>query len=263
MKNKTLKYFAGFILLCIILGCGRNVEPIIVDSYVNTNSVALSDITGKKMSQVRIQNPEIKGEFDDIDWTFSRKFNAEDIALAKLSVAFVQKITGVVYVVNYDNMYWSDDILKSIGSKGSLLGMTVFHEYRDSWRAYIGISSSLKPPTPHDLNAMRDFGTVVIHECLHAGNLDIEDTVRAKIERPIDMSFDLYCLVSVSNFYAFKLDRFTNSPYSKMIEKAAFEAGIKPPWEYTRDYIGDPIRPVIQILMVPPETTNRQSRTNN
>jgi hypothetical protein len=246
------------------LGCGKKMEPIIVNSSVNTNVVVLPDATGKKMSDVKIKDKNIKGEFDGIDWTFSRKFSQEDVALAKLSIAFVEKITGLIYVIDYNNMYWSDDMLTSLGTNRSLLGMTVFSEYRDSWRAYIAITSKLRPPSPHDLNAMRDFGSTVIHECLHAGNLDIEETVRAKIERPIDMSFDLYCFLSVSNFYAIKLDRFTNSPYSKMIEKAAFEAGIKPPWHYTRDYMGDPIRPVIQLFMIPPPTNSvRIGATNN
>lgn len=259
-----LKYLLMFLCAGLLFaGCGAKLEPIVVHSSVNTNLVVLADVTGKKMSQVKIHSPEHSGPYDKIDWTFSRKFSEQDIALAQLSVAFMQKITGLIYVVDYSNMYWSDDMLTSLGTNNSLLGMTVFAEYRDSWRAYIAISSKLRPPSPHDLNAMRDFGSTVIHECLHASNLDIEETVRAKIERPIDMAFDLYCSMTVSNFHAFRLDRFTNAPYTRMIEKAAFEAGIKAPWLYTRDYIGDPIRPVIQILMVPPTNSVRLGPTNN
>ena len=228
----------------------------------NLKAEKLPDVTGKKMQDIKIKLENHKDEFSDINWTFSRKFSKDDVALAKLAFLFMEKITGLNYVCDYQNIYWSDDMLTSMGTNGSLLGMTVFKDHRAEWRAYIAISTSLKPPSPHDLNAMRDFGSTVIHECLHAGNLDIEATVRAKIERPIDMSFDLYCAMTVSNFYAFKLDRFTNKPYGKMIEKVAYESGIKAPWHYNRDYMGDPIRPVIQVLMLPPPTNQQPVLTN-
>ena len=255
----------GLLVTGVFIASSPKVERIYISSStLNLNSPQLADATGKKMADVKIHDASREGPYDNLVWTFSRKFSREDIALAKLSVAFMEKITGLSYNCDYSNMYWSDDMLTSMGTNGSLLGMTVFYEYREPWRAYIAISSKLRPPSVHDLNAMRDFGSTVIHECLHASNLDIEETVRAKIERPIDMSFDLYCAMTVSNFYAFRLDRFTNQPYSKMVEKAAFESGIKAPWQYTRDYLGDPIRPVIQILMMPPPTnTVRLGPTNN
>jgi hypothetical protein len=249
--------FLAFILMFV--GCSK--REIIIPLSPNPNFVQLADVTGKKMSDVKIQSISID-EFSKINWTFSRKFSNEDIELAKLAVSFIENISGLRYNCNYQNMYWSDDMLRSMGTNSSLLGMTVFYEYRESWRAYIGVTSSLKPPTIHDLNAMRDFGLVIIHECLHASNLDIESLVRAKIERPVDMSYDFYCAVGVSNFFLFKTERFANKPYKKMIEKVAFDVGIGPPWHYNRDYLGDPIRPVIQILMVP-ETTNSTPRANN
>jgi len=241
------------------IGCSK--KEIIIPISVNPNFVQLSDVTGKKMSQVKIRS-ETPDEFDKIDWTFSRKFSSQDIEVAKLAVLFIENISGLRYNCNYQNMYWSDDMLSSMGTNSSLLGMTVFYEYRESWRAYIGITTHLKPPSVHDLNAMRDFGSVIIHECLHASNLDIEPLVRAKIERPIDMSYDFYCAIGVSNFFALKTERFIRKPYKQMIEKAAFDAGINPPWHYNRDYLGDPIRPIIRILMVP-EQTNSIRQTNN
>lgn len=244
----------SLLVAATLTGCSKR-EKIVVGSFSgNLKAEKLEDVTGKKMQDIKIKTDH-EGEFDNINWTFTKKFSKDDIALARLAVLFMEKLTGLSYNCDYQNIYWSDDMLTSMGTNGSLLGMTVFKDHRAEWRAYIAISTSLKPPSPHDLNAMRDFGSTVIHECLHAGNLDIEATVRAKIERPIDMSFDLYCAMTVSNFYAFKLDRFTNKPYGKMIEKVAYESGIKAPWHYSRDYIGDPIRPVIQVLMLP-EPTN-------
>lgn len=253
------------IVALLLFGCDNKKEIIIVNNSAGaTNNIQLPDVTGKKLSQIRIISTNgvgAKGEFDDIDWTFSRPFSQEDIKLAKLSVAFIQNITGLTYNTEYHHLYWSDDMLKSMGTNGSLLGMTVFWEFRNSGRAYIGIASEMKPQSIHDLNRVRDFGLVCAHESSHRKNLDIEEIVRAKIERPVDMNFDFYCSISVSNFYVFKLDRFTNAPYAMMIEKVAYETGIKAPWHYSRDYQGDSLRPIIQILMTPPPT-NRPSNLN-
>ena len=247
----------------LLIGHGCRKQKNLVSFNVTNSIPLLPDVTGKKVTVVMIKTESSDPDFEGMNWTFSRKFSDYDVSVAKTSVAFIENLTGLKYHVDYRNMYWSDDMLTSTPKLGSLFGMTVFHEYRDPWRAYIAISTSLNPPSIRDLNALRDFGTTVIHECLHAGNLDLEATVRAKIERPIDMSFDLYCSMTVSNFYAFKLDRFTNRPYSKMIEKVAYDTGIKAPWHYTRDYMGDPIRPIIQIFMAPPTNTVRLGPTNN
>jgi hypothetical protein len=250
--------------LLFLLGCKEKPESFTTVADPRT-PIQLENVTGKRMSAVKINVPRENDEFAGVDWTFSRKFSTQDVAVAQLAVTFMENITGIKYNVDYKNMYWSDDMLTSMGTNNSLLGMTVFHQYREPWRAFIAITTSLKPPSIHDLNAMRDFGSTVIHECLHASNLDVEHTVRAKIERPIDMSFDLYCQLTVSNFYSFHLDRFTNKPYSKMIEKVAYESGINPPWHYNRDYMGDPIRPIVKLFMVPEGTNGFPFRfsTNN
>jgi hypothetical protein len=256
-----LKIILFSISIALSVSCGNKTEIIQPSkTTVNKKYIKLPDVTGKKMSDVKINMPEFESEYDKLIWTFSRKFTDEDVEMAKLAVKFLEKLTGISYNCNYNNMYWSDDMLKSLGTNNSLLGMTVFYEYREPWRAYIAITSSLKPPSVHDLNAIRDFGTTVIHECLHAGNLDIESTVRSKIEKPIDMSYSLYCNITVSNFYAINISRFKNKPYTKMIEKVAFESGIKAPWHYNSDYTDEPIKTVIKILMVPERPIN--IRTN-
>lgn len=249
------------LIFCLLFAaCGK--KEIIVVSDTPAESHQLPDVTGKKMSEVKIKTDK-RDQFDDIDWTFSRKFTEEDINLAKLSVKFIENITGVTYNCQYYHLYWSDDMLTSMGTNGSLFGMTVFESYRSKGRAYIAMASELKPKSVHNLNAMRDFGLLNAHESSHSLNLDIEEIVRAKIERPVEMNFDFYCAISVSNFYAFRLDRFTNVPYSVMIEKVAYETGIKAPWHYSRDYQGDPMRPIIQILMTPPPTNRPNLNTNS
>jgi hypothetical protein len=225
--------------------------------------VVLPDVTGKKVSQVQIKASEPGEEFYGMEWTFSRKFSEDDVKTAQLAVSFLERLTGLKYMVDYSNMYWSDDMLTSLGTNNSLLGMTVYHQYREEWRAYIAITSKLKPPSVQDLNAMRDFGSTVIHECLHARSLDIESLVRTKIEKPIDMSFDFHCAITPEKFYSYGLDNPTRLRYSRMIEKIAHESGIQPPWHYSRDYVGERIRPVIQLFMMPPlPGTNSNSVTN-
>lgn len=258
MKNK--QYFSACVLIMFLVGfLGGSAffsitrkKPQETHSIRQTGIVILPDVTGKKVSQVQISPDRKGGEFDGMEWTFGKKFSPEDIKLAQTSVAFIERLTGLRYIVDYSNMYWSDDIITSLGKGRSLLGMTVYHQYREEWRAYVAITTKLKPQSVHDLNAMRDFGSTVIHECLHSSNLDIEELVRAKIEKPIDMSFDFHCSISPDKFYTYGLDNKAKLPYAKMIEKIAHESGIQPPWHYSRDFVGEPVKQVIQLFMIPP-----------
>ena len=228
----------------LLVNCGKKEYIVAVPKKVPIEHV-LDSATGQKMSDVIISPAELGDRFYGVDWTFSRKFDTVDIAMTRLCVRFLEEVTGTDYPESYYNLYWSDDMLGSMG-RGSLLGMTVYYDERKPWKAYIGIASELKPKSMHDLNAIRDFASTVIHEFEHAVNLTVEDIVRTKIDLTIDKSFDFACAMPVTNMYRYQ-PQYINAPYDFMIEKAAFTAGIMPPWYFERDY-ADPMRPFFNIM---------------
>lgn len=112
MKIVTLT-LVGFLFL---MGCKEKPESFTTVSYPRT-PIQLEDVTGKKMSSVKINVQRENDEFDGVDWTFSRKFSTQDIAVATLAVTFIENINGIKYHVDYKNMYWDGYICHGCGFK--------------------------------------------------------------------------------------------------------------------------------------------------
>ena len=247
----------------LLAGCQEKKEIIIVKPRGEAiKDYRLPDVTGRTCQQIKIKFGEDESPYKNVDFVFHRRFSEEDIALAKLSVRFVEELMGQQYDISYNNLYWSDDILTSMGAGTSLLGMTVYHEKREEWRAYVAIASELRPKSLHHANSIRDFGVVLVHEFDHVKNLTAETIVRSKINWPAAEQFHNYYHIKVEEFYPQKYANgdFEGMPYVTLLEKVLYDVGIFPPWRIDHDYMdsitseGQRIR--LQLIPVPNILTN-------
>jgi len=242
-------------------------EVIVVNDRSSIAHIKYPDVSGKKLGDIiKVRGPEIDGLIKS-GFIFHRPFSEEDIKVAKLAVRFAEELTGEQYEANYKNLYWSDDMLKKVPG---LLGMTVFHDGLRPWQAYIVITSEIKPEDLHDLNVLRDFASVLIHEWSHAKCFSHEMITRYKINMVLEMSFDFFLRTPVDSFFDGKeLEELKDKPYNLMLEKAAFDAGIPQPYIFVRDWSGSEIGGTLRSLTEPASPridirtgTNINVRTN-
>lgn len=247
MKGSRRELLA-WVLVALLAFAFFGKETIVVKDRAEHPSVSLPSVSGKKLNEVvKLDGSELGGILLKKSFTFHRPFSAEDVKIAKLAVRFAEELTGEKYEENYyKNLYWSDDMLKNAPG---LLGMTAFHDGLKPWQSYIVIASEIKPKDFHDLNVMRDFASVLIHEWSHAKTFSHELITRYKINMVLEMSFDYYYNTSVSVFYGEKLAlEHKGKPYNLMLEKAAFDAGIPQPYIYVRDWSGSEIGGTLRSL---------------
>jgi len=225
-----------FILILSLAFCGCSPQEKV---DLEPEKIQLSDITGKKMSEVEMKipdeiirqfTPHYTNENEKLDFTFTKKFTSEDIKVAQNAIRFLEKLTGLTYPQNFNNVYWSDDLLKA-----GYLGMTVYQKGRISWLSYIALASELKVNDNHNLNELRDFGAVCVHEFSHAQFLHNETIVRYLIDAPIGITFDTKFHTPISQFFLFNEINTNNVPYKNLLEMAAFEANVPVPWVYYHD----------------------------
>lgn len=219
-------------ILCF--GCG-NPNNLITNNN-NISKIILPDITGENFTNISLKLPTnlishiITDTNKNINFIFNKKFNSEDIKLSYFCINFIEKLTGLKYEKNFSNIYWSDDLLKN-----GFLGITVYKKGKIPWSSYIAIASETKPTDLHNLNQIKDFGLVLTHEFSHSRNLHPEIPVSIIIDKSINISFNYYMDVGVTNFFVFREVGETNS-YNNILEKIASESNIPPPWIYERDY---------------------------
>lgn len=249
MRKAGYREIAAWLLVVFVSFAFFKKEAIIVKDSPPSVHVKYPDISGKKLGEViKTRGPGID-ELVKSGFVFHRPFNKEDIKMAKLAVRFAEELTGEKYEGNYENLYWSDDMLKKVPG---LLGMTVFHEGLKKWQAYIVITSEIKPKDLHNLNVMRDFASVLIHEWSHAKSFSHELITRHKINMVLEMSFDFYYNTPVEKFFDGKeRDEYKDKPYHLMLEKAAYDAGIPQPYIFMRDWSGSEIGGTLRSLTDP------------
>jgi hypothetical protein len=223
-------------IVALVLGIGYlNKETIIVQEPLRIHQIQFPSISGKPFGDIVLAKGEELGDFQDVDFTFGRPFSAEDTKLAILAVRFVENLTGDKYDMNFQNLYWSDDMLTK---NPGLLGMTVFRGKLTPWNAYVAVAKEIKPTDTRDLNKMRDFASVLIHEWEHAKNIGQEQLVRHKINMTIELYFDYAYHVAYTNLFPEKVENSVEKPYHLLLEKAAHDAGILPPYFYVHDFTG-------------------------
>lgn len=235
-------------MLVLLVGFAFFKKEVIVvkDSFPSVH-LKYPDATGKTLKEIiKTKSPEIDA-FVKSGFVLSRKFSKEDVKMAKLAVRFAEELTGERYEANYENLYWSDDMLKKVPG---LLGVTVFHDGLKPWQAYIVLTSEIKPKDAHNLNVMRDFAAVLIHEWSHAKCFSHETITRYKINMILEMSFDYFYNTTVEDFFDDK-DEYKDKPYNLMLEKAAYDAGIPQPYLFVRDWSGSEIGGTLRSLTEP------------
>ena len=267
MRKVRYREVAAWMLVILIGFAFFKKEVIIVKDRLQTAHVKYPDVSGKKLGDViKVRGPEID-KLIQSGFVFHRPFSKEDIKMAKLAVRFAEELTGERYEANYENLYWSDDMLKKVPG---LLGMTVFHDGLRPWQAYIVLTSEIKPKDLHNLNVMRDFASVLIHEWSHAKCFSHEVITRYKINMILEMSFDFFHSMPVESFFDGKeRAEYKDKPYHLMLEKAAYDAGIPQPYIFVRDWSGSEIGGTLRLLTDPAASriiinieTNINTRTN-
>lgn len=225
-----MKLFFLILLISLCLSCKRDNPQELKSSNF---SVILLDITGKNFRDISLKIPTnliIHVSSKETDFTFTKKFDKNDIKLSNFCIGFVEKLTGLKYDKNFNNIYWSDNLFTN-----GFLGMTVYQKGKIPWSSYIAIASEIKPTDLHNLNQIKDFGLVLAHEFSHSKNLHPEVPISIIIDKSINISFNYYMGTPVTNFFVFGEINKTNS-YDNILEKIAYESNILPPWIYERDY---------------------------
>lgn len=249
MRKVRYREVAAWLLVIFFCFAFFKKEVIVVKDSSPSVHVKYPDISGKKLGEVIKTRGSGIDELVKSGFVFHRPFNKEDIKMAKLAVRFAEELTGEKYEGNYENLYWSDDMLKKVPG---LLGMTVFHNGLKKWQAYVVITSEIKPKDLHNLNVMRDFASVLIHEWSHAKSFSHEIITRYKINMVLEMSFDFFYNTPVEKFFDEKeMAEYKDKPYHLMLEKAAYDAGIPQPYIYVRDWSGSEIGGTLRLLTDP------------
>lgn len=249
MRPVRYREVLAWVLVALVGLAFLKKEVVVVKDRISSAHVKYPDATGKTLKEIIKAKSSEANAFVKSGFVLSRRFSEQDIKTAKLAVRFVEELTGETYEANYENLYWSDDMLKKVPG---LLGVTVFHDGLKPWQAYIVLTSSIKPKDVHNLNVMRDFAAVLIHEWSHAKCFSHEIITRHKVNMIIEMSFDYFYSTSAEDFFDKKgSSEYKDKPYHLMLEKAAYDAGIPQPYIFERDFTGSEIGGTLRAITEP------------